>query len=69
MMIKLYMGGKDLTFVYFKNGLVKKKMCTRLETSYRLPGKIYDFAIGIRDEINNRLGNEFTCHKRIHPEQ
>jgi hypothetical protein len=45
------MDGKDQTFVLFQKWPCKKENVTRLETSYRLPGKIYDFALSIRDDI------------------
>jgi len=61
-------GWKGSDVKIFQKWPCKKENVTRLETSYRLPGKIYDFALSIRDEIRYRLGNEFTCHKRIHPE-
>ena len=74
---ELFLVGDDDQAIYgwkgsdvrlFQKWPCKKENVTRLETSYRLPGKIYDFALSIRDEINNRLGNEFTCQKRIDPE-
>jgi len=61
-------GWKGSDVKIFQKWPCKKENVTRLETSYRLPGKIYDFAKYIRDEIRYRLGNEFTCYKRIHPE-
>ena len=73
---ELFLVGDDDQAIYgwkgsdvrlFQKWPCKKENVTRLETSYRLPGKIYDFALSIRGEINNRLGNEFTCQKRIDP--
>ncbi len=57
--------GSDVSI--FQKWPCKKKNITRLKTSHRLPGKIYDFALSIRDDIKHRLGNEFTCQKRIDP--
>jgi DNA helicase-2/ATP-dependent DNA helicase PcrA len=57
--------GSDVSI--FQKWPCKKENITRLETSYRLPGKIYDFALSIRNDIKYRLGNEFTCQKRIDP--
>ena len=59
--------GSDVSI--FQKWPCKKENVVRLETSYRLPGKIYDFALSIRDDIKYRLGNEFTCQKRINPDQ
>ena len=59
--------GSDVSI--FQKWPCKKENITRLETSHRLPGKIYDFALSIRDDIKYRLGNEFTCQKRIDPDK
>ena len=75
---ELFLVGDDDQAIYgwkgsdvriFQKWPCKKENVVRLETSYRLPGKIYDFALSIRDDIKYRLGNEFTCQKRINPEQ
>ena len=73
---ELFLVGDDDQAIYawkgsdvkiFQKWPCKKENVTRLETSYRLPGKIYDFALSIRNDIRYRLGNEFTCQKRIDP--
>ena len=75
---ELFLVGDDDQAIYgwkgsdvriFQKWPCKKENVVRLETSYRLPGKIYDFALSIRDDIKYRLGNEFTCQKRIGPDQ
>ena len=75
---ELFLVGDDDQAIYgwkgsdvriFQKWPCKKENVVRLETSYRLPGKIYDFALSIRDDIKYRLGNEFTCQKRIDPDQ
>ena len=73
---ELYLVGDDDQAIFgwkgsdvriFQKWPCKKENITRLKTSYRLPGKIYDFALSIRNDIKHRLGNEFTCEKRIDP--
>ena len=73
---ELYLVGDDDQAIFgwkgsdvriFQKWPCKKENITRLKTSYRLPGKIYDFALSIRNDIKHRLGNEFTCKKRIDP--
>jgi len=73
---ELYLVGDDDQAIFgwkgsdvriFQKWPCKKENITRLKTSYRLPGKIYDFALSIRNDIRHRLGNEFTCEKRIDP--
>jgi len=59
--------GSDVSI--FQKWPCKKENITRLKTSHRLPGKIYDFALSIRNDIKHRLGNEFTCQKRIDPDK
>lgn len=75
---ELFLVGDDDQAIYgwkgsdvriFQKWPCKKENVIRLETSYRLPGRIYDFALNIRDDIKYRLGNEFTCQKRIDPNQ
>jgi DNA helicase-2/ATP-dependent DNA helicase PcrA len=70
----LYLVGDDDQAIYgwkgsnvriFQKWPCRKENVTRLERTHRLPGKIYDFAISIRDQIKTRLGNEFFCKKRI----
>ena len=70
----LYLVGDDDQAIYgwkgsdvriFQKWPCKKENITKLEKSYRLPGKIYDFAINIRNDIKYRLGNEFKCAKRM----
>ena len=70
----LYLVGDDDQAIYawkgsdvriFQKWPCKKENITKLEKSYRLPGKIYDFAINIRNDIKIRMGNEFKCEKRI----
>ena len=58
-------GWKGANVEIFQKWPCKKENVTRLERTHRLPGKIYDFAISIRDQIKTRLGNEFFCKKRI----
>ena len=71
---ELYLVGDDDQAIYgwkgsdvriFQKWPCKKENIIKLEKSYRLPGKIYDFAISIRDDIKHRLGNEFKCAKRV----
>jgi len=59
--------GSDVSI--FQKWPCKEENITRLKTSHRLPGKIYDFALSIRNDIKYRLGNEFTCQKRIDPDK
>jgi DNA helicase-2/ATP-dependent DNA helicase PcrA len=70
----LYLVGDDDQAIYgwkgsnvkiFQKWPCKKQNVTRLEKTHRLPGRIYDFAVSIRDNIKTRLGNEFFCKKRI----
>ena len=58
-------GWKGANVAIFQKWPCKKENVTRLEKTHRLPGKIYDFALSIRDQIKTRLGNEFFCKKRI----
>jgi superfamily I DNA/RNA helicase len=57
--------GSDVSI--FQKWPCQKQNVIRLEKSHRLPGKIYDLAINIRSNIKTRLGNEFSCAKRIDP--
>jgi len=57
--------GSDVSI--FQKWPCQKQNVIRLEKSHRLPGKIYDLAINIRSNIKIRLGNEFSCAKRIDP--
>ena len=70
---ELYLVGDDDQAIYgwkgsdveiFQKWPCKKENIERLKTSHRLPGKIYDFALNIREEIKIRMGNEFSCEKR-----
>ena len=70
---EIYLVGDDDQAIYgwkgsdvsiFQKWRCKKHNITKLEKTYRLPGKIYDLALKIRDEIGNRMGNEFKCEKR-----
>ena len=71
---ELYLVGDDDQAIYgwkgsdveiFQKWPCKKENIKRLKTSFRLPGKIYDFALNIRENIKYRMGNEFNCEKRI----
>ena len=74
----LYLVGDDDQAIYgwkgsnvkiFQRWPCRKENVTRLERTHRLPGKIYDFAVSIRNNIKTRLGNEFFCEKRIEKNQ
>lgn len=74
----LYLVGDDDQAIYgwkgsnvkiFQRWPCRKENVTRLEKTHRLPGKIYDFAVSIRNNIKTRLGNEFFCEKRIEKNQ
>ena len=58
--------GSDVSI--FQKWPCQKQNVIKLETSHRLPGKVYDVALNIREQIKQRLGNEFTCQKRIKPD-
>ena len=60
-------GWKGSNVSIFQKWPCQKQNIIKLETSHRLPGKIYDLALNIRSNIKTRLGNEFSCKKRIDP--
>ena len=60
-------GWKGSNVSIFQKWPCQKQNVIKLETSHRLPGKIYDLALNIRSNIKTRLGNEFSCKKRIDP--